>query len=190
MPVPSEPCLFDDWTSTLGGLSEAYLNIIKLVPIVILTFSVGFIFHATWKQIVGMSLVTMFYFLMFTYLVVDFPFNGSLRYLICSFFGGLLVQAYAKWSQELAVILLTPALFISVPGGAIAHVAIDVAVGSYGATSILDMFYGVLQAAIGVSVGLCLSSLLAHPRGPRVQCRCETLRDRWVGAEAAISSHS
>ncbi|EXJ81087.1 hypothetical protein A1O3_07375 [Capronia epimyces CBS 606.96] len=120
-----------------------------------------------------MVLVAVSFVLTAFWVNVKFGLSGPALFLVSSFFACLLAQNYGPWTNNTVTIVLTPTLFFSVPGGLLAKYngAMDLATGDVLLIE-LDTILVIVQASVGVWVGLGLASLLVNPfPKPRV-CVC------------------
>ena len=112
---------------------------------------------------------------------------------VSSFVIGTLANLYARRFHGLAAATMLPAIFVQVPSGLAASGSLVAGLTSanqltgnatgisvvtngtsgfvdsgnvYGGT-IFNVGYGMVQVAIGISVGLCLSALVVYPAGKR-----------------------
>ncbi|EXJ90621.1 hypothetical protein A1O1_03724 [Capronia coronata CBS 617.96] len=139
----------------------------------IFTLSNAIVLQARWKQIPGMVLVAVAFVLISFWLNLKVGLSSPALLMVASFFAGLLAQNYGSWTNNRVIIVLTPTLFFSIPGGLLARESGGVHL-SVGKGLLIDLatVLAVLESSVGVWVGLKLAALVHSPREKQRHCIC------------------
>lgn len=126
----SDPDLIENCPDRWFAITVDSLTVSSIMnPVCIAVFigSQAIMLQARWRQIPTMMIIATFSFLVSSGLGDSLPLHDTFASMVSCFFAGLLTSTYVSYSQGLVAIMLTPALFISVPGGLITKIAISLA---------------------------------------------------------------
>ena len=144
----------------------------------VFTTSAGVMLNARRRQMPGMVVVAVTHWLLIR-CVPMISDNAAFASLITSFTTCLFAEEISGWTGQLVGILLTPALFVAVPGGMLANWALLLALefeNSHDSDGnpLMKELYHIFEVAIGCSVGLALASLLSRGHNDRhPACFCQ-----------------
>jgi uncharacterized membrane protein YjjB (DUF3815 family) len=173
---------------------------------------VALIYNAKWRQLPVMALIAVAGHQANFWISTQLASNLQVANAIGAFVIGCMANMYSRLFHGLAAAAMLPAIYVQVPGGLAASgslvAGIDSANQIFGNSSsisvinngtqgfvaaqndpnsvysgtIFNVGYGMVQVAIGISVGLYLSALVVYPMGKeRRQWTVQLLRCRGVG---------
>lgn len=167
-----------------GQLSSPYWKII-FVPL--FTICLCFINQAHWRQMPVMVLISMAGYIVNMFSALRFPNNAQIANTFGALVVGVLGNAYSRLYQGMSAAAILPAIFVQVPSGIAAggslisgvtnaqsllHGGNGTGAGSqasngYEDSNMLTVGFTMIQIAIGLTVGLFISSIIVYPFGKK-----------------------
>jgi len=191
----SVTCDTPDWWDT--SVPSYKLIYVKFIWVPIFAVCLAIINQAKWRQVPVMTLIAMAGYQANFWVSQHLSNNIQVANAIGAFVIGCMANLYSRFFRGLAAAAMLPAIFVQVPSGLaasgslvagitsanqITHNATGISVINNGTAgfqqaqdssttvysgTIFNVGYGMVQIAIGISVGLYLSALVVYPIGKR-----------------------
>ncbi|KKY25118.1 hypothetical protein UCRPC4_g02058 [Phaeomoniella chlamydospora] len=176
----STTCSSEGWEWWLNNDPLSHFPFVPFFTLCLIIINQG-----KWKQVPVMMVISFAGYQVNFWSSKRFSSNVQVANALGAFAIGVLGNLYSRLRHGVAAAALLPAIFVQVPSGLAASGSLVSGVtsadqitssngtssssssSSYGSSNVWAIGYGMVQVAIGISVGLFLSALVIYPLGKR-----------------------